>query len=283
MPNKDKIKSILIYLSITFFIITVVFIYMTFKGKPQAGLIEVGGSSVLFVLFLYALQKIYPQSAGITSIVLSVLLAVIFLLSNYYLQIKEDEKYTLREIVIGNLLTKKLFFNKDVIGNKSDEKKQVNKTRRIDFHQKMTEKSTIESTFEKPEKTVMVNNPVILPHEAYYKDNVNKHKSNDIDFPLFAAIYKLQLKGLEKPQQEVVTVVSERYEGLIDFPTKLPKEIIETVDLPYENYFKNMVPSFDKKDSLNIDQSKLKFEKKLEEEHVVSQISNQINDKLLKP
>ena len=221
MSNKDKIKSILIYLCITFFIITVVFIYLTFKGKPQAGLIEVGCSSILFVIFLFVLQKVYPQSTGTVSIVLSVLLAVTFLLSNYYLQVSEDEEYTLKEIVIGDLLTKKLFFNSDNADYKSDEKKLVNRGRRIDLHQKMTEKSTIESTFEKPKKAGMVNNPVILTHEINYKDYVNEHKYNGMDLPLFVAVYKPQLKGPEKLQPEVVTVVSERYEGLMDFDTKI--------------------------------------------------------------
>ena len=283
MSNKEKIKSILIYLCITFFIITVVFIYLTFKGKPQAGLIEVGCSSVLFVFFLYILQKVYPKATGTVSIILSVLLAVAFILSNYYLQVKEDEEYTLKEIVVGDLLTKKLFFNNDTIEYKSGEKKQVNRVRRINFHQKMTEKSTIESTFEKPKKTDLLNNPVILSHEISYKDNINEHKSNDMDFPLFAPIYKLQLKGPEKPQQEVVTVVSERYEGLMDFDIKFPQAISETVSVPYENYFKNIVPNFDEKDSISVDHSKLNFLKKLDEEHVVSQIGDQINDKLLKP
>ena len=283
MSNKDKIKTILIYLSITFFIITVIFIYLTFKGKPQAGLIEVGCSSVLFVIFLYVLQKVFPQSTGLVSIILSVLLAVTLLLSNYYLQVKEDEGYTFKEIVVGDLLTKKLFFDNDVIESKSDEKNLVNSARRIDFHQKMTEKSTIESTFEKPEKTYMANNPVIQPHEINHNDDVNEHKSNDIDVPLFAAVYKLQLKGSEKPQQEVVTVVSERYEGLTDFDIKFSRVISPSVSLPYENYFKNIVPSFDKKETLSIDQSKLNFKKNLEQEHVISQIGSQINDKLLKP
>ena len=63
-PSRARINRIILYTSIAFFVITVIFVSFTYYGRWQAGLIEVGSSAFLFVIFLHILKIIIPQSSG---------------------------------------------------------------------------------------------------------------------------------------------------------------------------------------------------------------------------
>ena len=87
---------------------TVVFAGLTYSGKWQAGLIEIGCSAFLFVIFLHVLKIIIPQFSGKILTALSVIIAVILIYANYGLQKNQHQEYTFKELLVGDLLVKKL-------------------------------------------------------------------------------------------------------------------------------------------------------------------------------
>src|SRR3990167_5674784 len=102
MSTNKTLKRIITYICIVFFLLSVAFVYITFSGESQAGLIEVGCSTFLFVIFLHILKYVIPQSSSKIVTVLSVLMAVILIYGNYSLQRNKHKEYTFKEILVGD-------------------------------------------------------------------------------------------------------------------------------------------------------------------------------------
>ena len=194
---QSRFSRIILYLCIAFFVIAVIFVSFTFNGKWQAGLIEVGGSIFLFVIFLNILKIIIPQSSGIIITTLSILIAAILVCANLSLQRNKNKEYTFNELLVGDLLVKKLV-------GKHEERPDQQLAKRIknvipgSIAQTKTEKDTIESTFEKPEKDLM-GEPVTLPIDKLSTVSIPIHKGRKHPFyiPEETLNYKLEVAGKE--------------------------------------------------------------------------------------
>lgn len=194
---QGRFSRIILYLCIAFFVIAVIFVSFTFNGKWQAGLIEVGGSIFLFVIFLHILKVIIPQSSGIIITTLSILIAVILVCANLSLQRSKNKEYSFNELLVGDLLLKKLV-------GKYEEQPDQQLAKRIknvipgSVAQTKTEKDTIESTFEKPEKDLM-GEPVTLPINKLSTVSIPIHKGRKHSFyvPEETVNYKLEVADKE--------------------------------------------------------------------------------------
>ena len=108
IPSQGRFNRIIIYTCIALFVIAVIFVSFTYYGKWQAGLIEVGSATFLFVIFLHILKIVIPQSSGKIITTLSILIAVMLIYANLSLQRNKNEEYTFNELLVGDLLVKKL-------------------------------------------------------------------------------------------------------------------------------------------------------------------------------
>ncbi len=199
-------KRAILYTCITFFLLAVVFVGLTYSGKWQAGLIEVGCSVFLFVIFLHILKIITPQSSGKIVTALSVIIVVMLIYANYSLQRNEHKEYTFKELLVGDLLVKKLIGTHEEL---PDELlfKRLEDVIPGEFAQTKTEKDTIESPFEKPER-VLMGKPVTLPLDKPVSVSVRKEKLHPLDTPEEATNYKLKVaenEGLRADRVRAVT------------------------------------------------------------------------------
>lgn len=161
LPSKGKFNRIIIYATIAFFVIAVIFVGFTYYGKWQAGLIEVGSSVFLFVILLHVLKTVIPQYSGKTFTTLSVLIALMFLFVNFSLQRGQNKRQTFNELLVGELLVKRIIGKHEELPDEQLAERLKNVIPG-EFAQTKTEKDTIESSFEKPEKDLM-GEPVTLP------------------------------------------------------------------------------------------------------------------------
>ena len=199
-------KRTILYTCITFFVMTVVFAGLTYSGKWQAGLIEIGCSAFLFVIFLHVLKIIIPQFSGKILTALSVIIAVILIYANYGLQKNQHQEYTFKELLVGDLLVKKLIGTHEEL---SDEllSKKLEDVIPGEFAQTKTEKDTIESPFEKPEK-VLMGRPVTLPLDKPVSVSVRKEKLHPLGIPEETMNYKFEVgenEGLRVDRARAVT------------------------------------------------------------------------------
>jgi hypothetical protein len=173
-----------------------VFVGLTYSGKWQAGLIEVGCSAFLFVIFLHILKIITPQSSGKIVTALSVIIVVMLVYANYSLQRNEHKEYTFKELLVGDLLVKKLIGTHEEL---PDEllSKRLEDVIPGEFAQTKTEKDTIESPFEKPEK-ILMGKPVPLPLDKPVSVSVRKERLHPLGMPEDAISYKLSVANNEK-------------------------------------------------------------------------------------
>ncbi|MFQ5787432.1 MAG: hypothetical protein ACE5H1_05575 [Thermodesulfobacteriota bacterium] len=206
MPSHGRFESIIVYTCIVFFIITVVFVSFTYGGRWQAGLIEVGCSAFLFAIFLHILKIIIPQSSGKIITALSVMIAVILIYVNYGLQRNKHKEYTFKEFLVGDLLVKKLICTHEEL---PDEllSKRLEDVIPGEFDQTKTEKDTIESPFEKPEK-VLMGKPVTLPLDKPVSVSMRKERLHPLGIPEETVNYKLEVaenEGLRIDRARAVT------------------------------------------------------------------------------
>jgi len=185
---------------------TVVFAGLTYSGKWQAGLIEIGCSAFLFVIFLHILKIITPQSSGKIVTALSVIIVVMLIYANYNLQRNEHKEYTFKELLVGDLLVKKLIGTHEEL---PDEllSKRFEDVIPGEFAQTKTEKDTIESSFEKPEK-VLMGRPVTLPLDKPVSASVRKEKLHPLGIPEETMNYKFEVgenEGLRVDRARAVT------------------------------------------------------------------------------
>jgi len=200
------LKRTILYTCITFFVMTVVFAGLTYSGKWQAGLIEIGCSAFLFVIFLHVLKIIIPQFSGKILTALSVIIAVILIYANYGLQKNQHQEYTFKELLVGDLLVKKLIGTHEELPDELLSKK-LEDVIPGEFAQTKTEKDTIESPFEKPEK-VLMGRPVTLPLDKPVSASVRKEKLHPLGIPEETMNYKFEVgenEGLRVDRARAVT------------------------------------------------------------------------------
>ena len=195
--SQGRFSRIILYSCIAFFVIAVIFVSFTYNGKWQAGLIEVGGSIFLFVIFLHILKIIIPQSSGTIITTLSILIAAILIYANLSLQRNKHEEYTFNELLVGDLLVKK-FVGKNEELPDQQLAKRIKNVIPGSVSQTKTEKDTIESPFEKPEKDLM-GEPVTLPIDKLSTVSISVHKGRIHSFyvPEETLNYKLEVADKE--------------------------------------------------------------------------------------
>jgi len=208
MSSHGRFNRIMIYTCIAFFVIAVVFVSFTYNGKWQAGLIEVGSATFLFVIFLHILKIIIPQSSGKIITTLSILIAAMLIYANLSLQKNKKKEYSFNELLVGDLLVKKLVGKHEELPDEQLAKRLKNVIPGS-ITQTKTEKDTIESTFEKPEKDLM-GEPVTLPIEKLSTVSIPIHKAKKHSFyvPEEAINYKLEVadkEGLRLSRARITT------------------------------------------------------------------------------
>ncbi len=195
--SHGRFNRIIIYSCIAFFVIAVIFVSFTYNGKWQAGLIEIGSAAFLFVIFLHILKIIIPQSSGKIITMLSILIAAMLIYANLSLQRNKHREYSFNELLVGDLLVKKLVGKHEELPDEQLAKRLKNVIPGSVFQTK-TEKDTIESTFEKPEKDLM-GEPVTLPIDKLNTVSIPIHKGIKHSFyvPEEAINYKLKVASKE--------------------------------------------------------------------------------------
>ena len=206
--SHGRFNRIMIYTCIAFFVIAVVFVSFTYNGKWQAGLIEVGSATFLFVIFLHILKIIIPQSSGKIITTLSILIAAMLIYANLSLQRNKNKEYSFNELLVGDLLVKKLVGKHEELPDEQLAKRLKNVIPGS-ITQTKTEKDTIESTFEKPEKDLM-GEPVTLPIDKLSTVSIPIHKAKKHSFyvPEEAINYKLEVadkEGLRLSRARITT------------------------------------------------------------------------------
>ena len=101
-------KHMVAHVCIWFLVIILVMVYFTSTGSPQAGLVEVGVSALIFVALFHLVMKFFPLvSKIITSvIVIGFGIALIFVNYHYLKVVKKDA--SLKQLLVGDLLVHKI-------------------------------------------------------------------------------------------------------------------------------------------------------------------------------
>ena len=282
--SHGRFNRIMIYTCIAFFVIAVVFVSFTYNGKWQAGLIEVGSATFLFVIFLHILKIIIPQSSGKIITTLSILIAAMLIYANLSLQRNKNKEYSFNELLVGDLLVKKLVGKHEELPDEQLAKRLKNVIPGS-VTQTKTEKDTIESTFEKPEKDLM-GEPVTLPIDKLSTVSIPIHKAKKHSFyvPEEAINYKLEVadkEGLRLSRARIATAgfavqpykPDEQVSGMhTPAPLYLPPEKkIDYSSLQRAIYSKPEQPSAT---------SESKMQPALSEEHIEDKTGKQVEEKL---
>ena len=282
--SHGRFNRIMIYTCIAFFVIAVVFVSFTYNGKWQAGLIEVGSATFLFVIFLHILKIIIPQSSGKIITTLSILIAAMLIYANLSLQRNKNKEYSFNELLVGDLLVKKLVGKHEELPDEQLAKRLKNVIPGS-VTQTKTEKDTIESTFEKPEKDLM-GEPVTLPTDKLSTVSIPIHKAKKHSFyvPEEAINYKLEVadkEGLRLSRARIATAgfavqpykPDEQVSGM-HTPAPLylpPKKEIDYSSLQRAIYSKPEQPSAT---------SESEMQPALSEEHIEDKTGKQVEEKL---
>ena len=282
--SHGRFNRIMIYTCIAFFVIAVVFVSFTYNGKWQAGLIEVGSATFLFVIFLHILKIIIPQSSGKIITTLSILIAAMLIYANLSLQRNKNKEYSFNELLVGDLLVKKLVGKHEELPDEQLAKRLKNVIPGS-VTQTKTEKDTIESTFEKPEKDLM-GGPVTLPIDKLSTVSIPIHKAKKHSFyvPEEAINYKLEgadKEGLRLSRARITTAgfavqpykPDEQVSGM-HTPAPLylpPKKEIDYSSLQRAIYSKPEQPSAT---------SESKMQPALSEEYIEDKTGKQVEEKL---
>ena len=282
--SHGRFNRIMIYTCIAFFVIAVVFVSFTYNGKWQAGLIEVGSATFLFVIFLHILKIIIPQSSGKIITTLSILIAAMLIYANLSLQRNKNKEYSFNELLVGDLLVKKLVGKHEELPDEQLAKRLKNVIPGS-VTQTKTEKDTIESTFEKPEKDLM-GEPVTLPTDKLSTVSIPIHKAKKHSFyvPEEAINYKLEVadkEGLRLSRARIATAgfavqpykPDEQVSGM-HTPAPLylpPKKEIDYSSLQRAIYSKPEQPSAT---------SESKMQPALSEEYIEDKTGKQVEEKL---
>ncbi|MBI2469697.1 MAG: hypothetical protein HYV59_00425 [Planctomycetes bacterium] len=101
-------KHMVAYVCIWFLVVVLVMVYFTSTGSPQAGLLEVGASALIFVALFHLVMKFFPLVAKIITsiIVIGFGIALIFVNYHYLKVVKKDA--SLEQLLVGDLLVHKI-------------------------------------------------------------------------------------------------------------------------------------------------------------------------------
>ena len=101
-------KHMVAYLCIWFLVAVLVMVYFTSTGLPQAGLLEVGASALIFVILFHLVMKFFPLVSKIITSVIVIGFGIALIYVNYHFLkvIKKDAH--LEELLVGDLLVKKI-------------------------------------------------------------------------------------------------------------------------------------------------------------------------------
>jgi len=285
MPSHGKFERAIVYTCIAFFVIAVVFVSFTYSGKWQAGLIEVGCSAFLFVIFLHILRIIIPQSSGKIITALSLIIVVMLIYANYSLQRNRHKEYTFKELLVGDLLVKRLIGTHEELPDKLLSKR-LEDVIPGEFAQTKTERDTIESSFEKPEK-ILMGKPATLPLDKPVSVSMRKEKLHPLGMPEETVNYKLEVaenEGLRVDRARTVTA------GFVVRLDKFNEQVSgphtpDSLYLPSEAGILNnrLYRTIYGKPELPAGISALKTHQVLPEEDVVEETGKQIEGKLQKP
>ncbi|MBZ0109098.1 MAG: hypothetical protein K8F52_10545 [Candidatus Scalindua rubra] len=223
IPSQGRFNRIIIYTCIAFFVIAVIFVSFTYNGKWQAGLIEVGSATFLFVIFLHILKIIIPQSSGKIITTLSILIAVMLISANLSLQKNKNKEYTFNELLVGDLLVKKLVGKHEELPDEQLAKRLKDVIPGSIFQTK-TENDTIESTFEKPEKDLM-GEPFTLPVDklSTVAIPIQTGRIHSFYMPEETMNYKLEVADKEGLRRDRARIVTVGFEVQLDmFNEKIP-------------------------------------------------------------
>jgi hypothetical protein len=265
-------------------VIAVVFVGLTYSGKWQAGLIEVGCSAFLFAIFLNILRIIIPQFSGKIITVLSVIIVAMLIYANYSLQREKHKKYTFKELLVGDLLVKKLTGTHEELPD-TLLSKRLEDVIPGEFAQTKTEKDTIESPFEKPEK-VLMGKPVTLPLDKPVSVSVRKEMQHPLGVPEETVNYKLKVaenEGLRVDRARAVTagfvVRLDKFNEQVTGPHTPDYLYLSSEAGIFNNRFYRTI--YDKPE-LPADISESKTHQALPEEGVVDEAGKQVEGKLQK-
>lgn len=101
-------KHMVAHVCVWFLVISLIMVYFTSTGSPQAGLLEVGASAFIFVVLFHLVMKFFPLiSKIITSvIVIGFGMALVFVNYHYLKAVKTDAP--LKQLLVGDLLVHKI-------------------------------------------------------------------------------------------------------------------------------------------------------------------------------
>ncbi|MEP9411431.1 MAG: hypothetical protein HRF42_08510 [Candidatus Brocadia sp.] len=101
-------KHLVAHLCIWFFVVVLVMVYFTSTGSPQAGLLEVGASAVIFVVLFHFVMKFFPLITKIITSLIVIGFGIALILVNYhYLKIVKKDA-SLEQLLVGDLLVHKI-------------------------------------------------------------------------------------------------------------------------------------------------------------------------------
>jgi hypothetical protein len=285
--SHGRFNRIIIYTSIAFFVITVIFVSFTYYGRWQAGLIEVGSSAFLFVIFLHVLNAVMPQSSGKIITTLSVLIAVMLIFTNFSLQRNMKKGYTFKELLVGDFLVKKLTGKHEELPDEQLAERLKNVIPG-NFAQTKTEKDTIESPFEKPEKDLM-GEPVALSIDTLSTVSIPIHKGRIHSFyvPEETINYKLEVAGKEGLRIDRARIVKAGFVIQPDNPdeqasgphTPAPLYLPSEGEIDY-NLLQRTIYSKPEQPAAILESE---MQPALPEEHIVDETGKQIEEKLQIP
>ncbi|CAG1769520.1 hypothetical protein BAC3_00345 [uncultured bacterium] len=112
MPDRHKPlntwKHMVAHVCIWFLVIVLVMVYFTSTGSPQAGLLEVGVSVLIFVVLFHLVMKFFPLVSKIITSVIVIGFGIALIIMNYhYLKVVKTDA-SLKQLLVGDLLVHKI-------------------------------------------------------------------------------------------------------------------------------------------------------------------------------
>ncbi|MDR4507698.1 MAG: hypothetical protein MRJ65_05585 [Candidatus Brocadiaceae bacterium] len=110
MPGKPTSvwKQLVAHLCIGFLVMSLVMLYFSSTGSPQAGLLEIGISSLLFVVLFLLVLKFFPYVAKIITTILIIGVGISFIFINYHFLKTEKKDASFQQLLVGDLFVHKI-------------------------------------------------------------------------------------------------------------------------------------------------------------------------------
>jgi len=101
-------KHLVAHVCIWFLVIVLLMVYFTSTGSPQAGLLEVGASSLIFVVLFHLVMKFFPLVSKIITSIIVIGFGISLLFINYHYLNVVKPKASIRQLLVGDLLVNKI-------------------------------------------------------------------------------------------------------------------------------------------------------------------------------